>query len=99
MEFSNNNQGVQTDPDLFEAICELITADHFQSGQMDFFSNNCQVFSEKGEENLHQCKNIHEEYIVLINKVIDTGLLHHGFSREDIDQFYSDFPSHYATFA
>lgn len=58
MELSPKN--LTTCPDIFEAACELITGDHFQSGQINFFSNNCQVFSEKGEENLHQCKNIHE---------------------------------------
>ena len=60
--------------EIFGLICNLITAEDFQTGQVNFFEKNCQVFTDD-EENKHEYKNIHESYIALIDDILEAAIL------------------------
>ena len=64
MESGDKNQ------QIFKEITELVTEADFTKGQLDFFETNCQAFTDD-EENKHEYKELHEEYIVLCETAID----------------------------
>ena len=90
MDGSNKNQ------EIFKEIIELVTQADFTEGQMDFFRKNCQVF-EDNEENKHEYKELHEEYIVLCETAID-AVIKSKFSEEEIQSFYTDFAENYQNY-
>ena len=90
MDGSNKNQ------EVFKEIIELVTQADFTEGQMDFFRKNCQVF-EDNEENKHEYKELHEEYIVLCETAID-AVIKSKFSEEEIQSFYTDFAENYQNY-
>ena len=63
---------------------------------MDFFQKNCQVFSDD-DENKHEYKELHEEYIVLCETAIDS-VVKAKFSEAEIQAFYVDFAENYASY-
>ena len=67
---------------IFKRVCELIATEDFNIGQMTFFQRNCHAFSDE-DENAHATKNIHEEYIQLIDSAIEAQLLQYH-SEEQI---------------
>ena len=67
MESTNKNR------EIYEKISQLILEEEFHQGQMNFFNKNCHAFSED-EENKHEYKDIHEEYIRLLELAIEVQI-------------------------
>lgn len=42
----------------------------FNESQLNFYTGNCQVFTDD-EENKHEYKDIHEQYILLLEQAIE----------------------------
>lgn len=57
---------------------------------MDFFQKNVAVFDIDEEENKHEYKQIFEEYIYILESVIDIRLKE-MYSESAIEKFYVDF--------
>jgi hypothetical protein len=74
----------------------LITHADFTEGQVQFFSANCEKFADD-EENKHEYKEIHEEYIVNLEQAIE-AVLKNKFSDDQINGFYEDFAANYGTY-
>ena len=70
-----------------------MTQAEFTEGQVDFFKKNCHAFEET-EENKHEYKDLHEEYIVLCETAID-AVIKAKFSEDEIQAFYVDFSENY----
>jgi hypothetical protein len=63
---------------------------------MVFFEGNAHKFTDDEENKLEYTK-IHEEYIYIIDEMIE-GQLKLTFSEDEIDQFYADFKNNYHKF-
>ena len=64
---------------------------------MNFFQKNCHAFSDAGDENAHSTKNIHEEFIQLIDTAIEAQLLQFH-TEEQVQSFYKAFPDNFRVF-
>jgi hypothetical protein len=56
--------------DIYARICDLILDPEFNEGQINFFQKNHLQFSDD-EENKHVYKEIHEEYIKILELAIE----------------------------
>jgi len=77
--------------EIFDHISDLIAQEDFIEAQETFMEANCKAF-EDDEENKHEYKQIYEEYLLIIDRLIEAKLKEeHGISDEDIKQFYTTF--------
>ena len=63
---------------------------------MNFFQKHCAHFNEE-DENTHQTKNIHEEYIKILDETIEAQLLL-DFQENEVNQFYMDMAEELKTY-
>ena len=75
-----------TNTDIFNKICDVVTDQEFNEVQMNFFQNNCQEFDEEDENKLIY-QTIHQEYVHILENSIEVNLLEQ-FTKQQIDQFY-----------
>jgi hypothetical protein len=68
----------------------------FNEGQITFFTKNSKQFSDD-EENKHVYKEIHEEYIRILELAIDVQIKQF-FSDKDLEAFYADFQANYKSY-
>ena len=87
MESTNKNVAIYT------TICEIVADPEFNEGQMNFFNKNCSAFSAD-EENKHEYKEIHEEYIKLLEIAIEVQIKE-KFTEEEMEIFYLDFKENF----
>ena len=55
---------------IYAKLCDLVLDPEFIEGQINFFQTNCNQFSDD-EENKHNYKEIHEEYIKILEYAIE----------------------------
>lgn len=82
--------------DIYQKICEAVVDPDFNEGQMNFFTKNCLKFTDD-EENRHEYKEIHEEYISILEQAIEAQLKQ-TYSEEEINAFYLDFASNFESY-
>ena len=63
---------------------------------MAFFEKNCSLFSDE-DENKHEHKEIHEEYIRLLELAIDVQIKE-KYSDSEMEIFYSDFKENFKAY-
>ena len=68
----------------------------FNEGQINFFSKHCNTFTND-EENRHEYKEIHEEYITILEVAIE-AILKENFTEEQINSFYMDFAENFDSY-
>jgi hypothetical protein len=66
--------------EIYAKVCEAIIDPEFNEGQINFFSKHCHTFTDD-EENRHEYKEIHEEYITILEVAIEALLKQH-YSEE-----------------
>ena len=59
--------------EIYAKVCEAIIDPEFNEGQINFFSKHCNTFTDD-EENRHEYKEIHEEYITILEVAIEALL-------------------------
>ena len=68
----------------------------FSEGQINFFSKHCNTFTDD-EENRHEYKEIHEEYITILEVAIE-AILTQNFTEDQIKSFYMDFAENFDSY-
>ena len=79
----------QKNKDIYTKICELVIDPEFNEGQIAFFEKNRHQFNDD-EENKHHYKEIHEEYIKMLDLAIEVQIKQ-TYTDEDMDEFFKDF--------
>ena len=82
--------------EIFAKICDLVIDPEFNEGQVNFFSKHCSKFTDD-EENRHDYKDIHEEYITILEQAIE-AVLKQSYTEDQINQFYLYFAENYNEF-
>ena len=82
---------------IFDKIGELLHTSEFTDAQVQFFEQNCKLFSEDQEENKHEYKTIHEGYIYLVDQAIEAKI-QEEFGEEAVNEFYTDFMENYSSY-
>lgn len=78
---------------IYAKICDLILDPEFNEGQINFFEKNCKQFTDD-EENKHIYKEIHEEYIKILELAIEVQIKQ-TYSEAELNGFYDDFQKNY----
>ena len=82
--------------DIYHKICNIVTDPEFNEGQLNFFTANCVLFTDD-EENKHEYKDIHEQYILLLEKAIEVQLKQE-YSEDQMNSFYTDFAENFENY-
>lgn len=78
---------------VFNAISELITSTEFNQACVSFLTKHMDVFDEE-EENKLEYSTIFEEYVQILEQVIDSKLFQ-NFAEPTVKAFYSDFANNF----
>lgn len=81
---------------VFEKIVELVTSSDFQSGVTQFLTKHMDTFDDE-EENKLEYSTIHEEYVTLLEQIIDSKLFQ-DFPEPTVKAFYSDFANNFKSY-
>ena len=85
-----------TDVQIFNTLVDLVTSDSFQTSQAEFFEKHKDQFTDD-EENRLEYKEIYENYVFIVDQVIDTKL-QGKFSEEEVEAFYEGFAAKYKSY-
>ena len=78
---------------IYQKLCDLVLDPEFNEGQCAFFEKNHKHFSDD-EENKHIYKEIHEEYIKILEMAIDAQIKQ-SYSEEEMNDFYDHFAQNF----
>lgn len=79
--------------EIYMKLCDLVLDPEFNEGQQAFFEKNCKSFSDD-EENKHIYKEIHEEYIKILEMAIDAQIKQ-SYSEDELEAFYDHFAQNF----
>ncbi len=92
-----------SDVEVFKSICDLMTRADFKEAQTEFFRSNCNKFDvpkAEGEAQFKlEYKQIHEDYLGLNERLIETKLItEYNYGGDDLESFYSTFKENFKTY-
>ena len=76
--------------EIFNAISALIQDPEFGNNQFVFYEKNAEQFEDNVEENKLEHTNIHQEYVHILESIMEANLKQ-TFSDDEINNFYIDF--------
>lgn len=77
--------------EIFNAISEIVISKEFNDDSKAFVENNYGIFDEE-EENKHEYKQIYEDYVSIMDRIISARLKsENGFNDAEIEEFLSSF--------
>ena len=85
MESSDKNM------EVFNAISKIVVSPEFNDDSRAFVENNYAIFDEE-DENKHEYKQVYEDYVSIMDRVISARLKNeNGFSEAEIEAFLGTF--------
>lgn len=88
-----SKQPTDTNLEIFKTIRNLMTDAQFVHSNTEFYLKNCQLFDESVEENKHEYKDIHEEFIMIQEQVIQSRV-QEQFTDEQFQDFIGTLEQH-----
>ena len=77
--------------EIFNAICLIVVSPEFNEDSQAFVENNYAIFDEE-DENKHEYKQVYEDYVSIMDRVISAKLKNDsGFSEPEIEAFLASF--------
>ena len=81
---------------VFDKIADLVTSVDFQDASLQFLKKHQDVFTDDDENKL-EYTTIFEEYVQILEKVIDSRLIEF-FNQAQIQAFYIDFTTSFVEY-
>ena len=65
---------MQNKPDIFTALCQVVTQEEFSRNQWEFLEKNNKIF-EDTDENKLEYTSIYKDYVYILDQIIEQKLM------------------------
>mmetsp|Transcript_8513 Transcript_8513/g.14340 ORF Transcript_8513/g.14340 Transcript_8513/m.14340 type:complete len:158 (-) Transcript_8513:633-1106(-) len=79
---------------IFKSLCDQVAQVEFQEQQFEFFEMHKGKFEEGQEENQLEHTQVHEQYVYILDQLIEAKL-REQYDEEQIKQFYASFAQNF----
>ena len=84
-------ESLDKNTEIFNAISVIVVSPEFNEDSQTFVENNYGIFDEE-DENKHEYKQVYEDYVAIMDRVISARLKNeNGFSESEIAAFLTSF--------